>query len=77
MKITLNFYFIFQICMVILVVITYVFFDKRYHKNHGSDIPDGFEKTEEITIDPTNGRRLRVYYNRRTGERFYCEEKSN
>ena len=77
MKITLNFYFIFQICMVILVVITYVFFDKRYYKNHGSGIPDGFEKTEEITIDPTDGRRLRVYYNRRTGERFYCEEKSN
>ena len=77
MKITLNFYFIFQICMVILAVITYVFFDKRYHKNHGFDIPDGFEKTEEITIDPTDGKRLRVYYNRRTGERFYCEEKSN
>ena len=62
--------------MVILVVITYVFFDKRYHKNHGPDIPDGFEKTEEISIDPTNGRRLRVYYNSKTGERFYCEEKS-
>lgn len=75
MKITLNFYFIFQICMVILAVITYVFFDKRYDKSHGLDIPDGFEKTEEVTIDPTDGRRLRVYYNRRTGERFYCEEK--
>ena len=75
MKITLNFYFIFQIFIVILVVITYVFFDKRYHKNHGSDIPDGFEKTEEISIDPTDGRRLRVYYNKITGERFYYEEK--
>ena len=75
MKITLNFYFIFQIFIVILVLITYVFFDKRYHKNHGSDIPDGFEKTEEISIDPTDGRRLRVYYNKITGERFYYEEK--
>lgn len=75
MGITFNFYFIFQICIVILAVITYIFFDKRYHKNHGLSIPDGFEKTEEITIDPTNGRRLRVYYNKRTGERFYCEEK--
>lgn len=75
MKITLNVYFIFQIFMVILVIITYMFFDKRYHKNHGSDIPDGFEKTEEITIDPTDGKRLRVYYNSKTGERFYCEEK--
>lgn len=75
MKITFNFYFVFQICIVILAVITYIFFDKRYHKNHGLSIPDGFEKTEEITIDPTDGRRLRVYYNRRTGERFYYEEK--
>lgn len=75
MKITFNFYLIFEICFVILAVITYMFFDKRYHKNHGTDIPEGFEKTDEITIDPTDGRRLRVYYNRRTGERFYFEEK--
>jgi len=77
MRIVLNFYFIFEICIVILAVISYVFWDKRYQKNHGLDIPKGFEKTEEITIDPSDGRRLRVYYNNRTGERFYHEEKSN
>ena len=75
MRIALDFYFIFEICIVIFAVITYVFWDKRYRKNHGPDIPEGFEKTEEITIDPSDGRRLRVYYNRKTGERFYCEEK--
>ncbi len=75
MKIALNFYIIFEISIVIFAVITYVFWDKRYRKNHGSDIPEGFEKTEELTIDPSDGKRLRVYYNSKTGERFYCEEK--
>ena len=77
MKIVFNFYISFVIFIVILAVITYVFLDKRYHKNHGSDIPAGFEKTEEVIIDPIDGKRLRVYYNSRTGERFYYEEKSN
>lgn len=73
----LNFYFIFEIVIVILAVITYVFWDKRYKKNHGSNVPDGFEKTEEVIIDPSNEKRLRVYYNSKTGERFYHEEKSD
>ena len=77
MRIALNFYLIFEICMVILAVLSYIFWDKRYLKNHGLDIPEGFDKTEEITIDPNDGRRLRVYYNSSTGERFYHEEKSN
>jgi hypothetical protein len=77
MKIAFHFYIIFEICIVILAVISYVFWDKRYKKNHGLDIPKGFEKTEEINIDPSDGRKLRVYYNSRTGERFYHEEKSN
>jgi hypothetical protein len=75
MRIALDFYVFFEISIVIFAVITYVFWDKRYRKNHGSDIPKGFEKTEEITIDPSDGRKLRVYYNSITGERFYCEEK--
>jgi hypothetical protein len=75
MRTAFNFYVFFEISIVIFAVITYVFWDKRYHKNHGSDIPEGFEKTEEITIDPSDGKRLRVYYNSRTGERFYYEEK--
>lgn len=76
MREALNFYFIFEVFIVILAVITYVFWDKRYRKNHGLDIPDGFEKTEEVIIDPSNGKRLRVYYNNGTGERFYHEEKN-
>ena len=76
MGIALNLYLILEVGIVILAIRSYVFWDKRYRKNHGLDIPKGFEKTEEINIDPTDGRRLRVYYNNRTGERFYHEEKS-
>lgn len=77
MSIVIIFYIFIEIIAVIFAIMTYVFWDKRYHKNHGSDIPTGFEKTEEVTIDPSDGRRIRVYYNSKTGERFYCEEKSN
>jgi hypothetical protein len=77
MRMAFNFYLIFEIATIVLAVVSYVFWDKRYRKNHGSNIPDGFEKTEEIIIDPNSGRRLQVYYNSRTGERFYYEEKSS
>lgn len=70
----LGFYIIFEICIIVLAAISFVFWDKRYRKNHGINIPQGFEKTEEITVDPNNGKRFRVYYNSSTGERFYHEE---
>ena len=69
-------YILVQICIVIFAVISFVIWDKRYRKNHGLNVPKGFEKTKEITIDPSDGRRLRVYYNSKTGERFYHEEKT-
>jgi len=70
-----GFYILFEICIVIFAIIGFLIWDKRYRKSHGLEVPEGFEKTEEITIDPSDGRRLRVYYNRITGERFYHEEK--
>lgn len=60
--------------VIIFAVISLILWDKRYLKNHGLNIPAGFEKTEEINIDPSNGKRFRVYYNPDTGERFYHEE---
>ena len=33
--------------------------------------PSGFEPSEEIFIDPTTGVRQRVWYNNKTGERYY------
>lgn len=72
----ISIYIVSEICFVILAIISYFVIDKRYKKNHGKDIPEGFDKTDEITIDPIDGKRLRVYYNSKTGERFYHEEKS-
>ena len=63
--------------ILIFAVISLILWDKRYLKNHGLNIPTGFEKTEEISIDPSNGKKFRVYYNPKTGERFYHEEYSN
>lgn len=67
-------YVLFEIGVLIFAVISFVFLDKRYRKNHGSNIPNGFKRTEEVTIDPSTNKKLRVYYNPATGERFYHEE---
>jgi len=64
------------IVLFISIIIASLIWGQRYIKNHGSTVPPGFEKTEEINIDPSNGKRFRIYYNDKTGERFYCEEKN-
>ena len=74
MKTALGFYILIQLGVLILASISLVIWDKRYGKNHGSNVPGGFEKTIEVTVDPNNGTRLRVYYNPSTGERFYHKE---
>lgn len=76
MSTILGFYMLLQLCIVIFAVISLLIWDKRYGKNHGLNVPRGFEKTEEVIIDPSNGKRFRVYYNPSTGERFYHEEHS-
>ena len=76
MEKAISIYILVQIFIVILAVIAFFVWDKRYRKNHGLAVPAGFEKTNEVTIDPSNGKRFRVYYNSTTGERFYHEEKS-
>lgn len=63
-----------EVGILIFAVISFVFLDKRYRKNHGSNIPNGFKRTEEVTIDTNTNKKLRVYYNPTTGERFYHEE---
>lgn len=73
---TFYIFVLFQLSIVALAIIGYFVWDKRYRKKHGFDVPDGFEKTKEIMIDPTNGKKFRVYYNSTTGERFYLEENS-
>lgn len=77
MSMVIVFYLLIQLCIVIFAIISILIWDKRYRKNHGIKVPMGFEKTEEVTIDPNNGKRFRVYYNPNTGERFYHEERSD
>lgn len=70
-----GFYAIIGGIVLIVVIISLAFIDKRYRKNHGRQIPKGFERTEEVTLDPNSNQKYRVYYNEKTGERFYHEEK--
>lgn len=69
-----GFYVVIGGVVLILVIISLAFIDKRYRKNHGASIPKGYVRTEEVTIDPQTKRKLRVYYNEKTGDRFYHDE---
>lgn len=64
-------YIVFQLIIVIgAILLGYFIFDKRY-KNNEDIIPDGFNRTDEVSIDPISGERRRVYFHPETGERFY------
>jgi hypothetical protein len=56
-----------------LAAISWLYYDKRYKKNE-TKVPSGYIWTEEVSIDPTTGKKERVYYNPDTGDRFYKEE---
>lgn len=62
--------------LLIIAVVSWFIWDKRYRKNHGTDIPSGYDPTDEIFLDPVTGKQLKVYFNPKTGERFYHEKKS-
>ncbi len=68
------FYILFQLGIIILAIVSYFVWDKRYKKSQGFKIPEGYVRTEEVNIDPKTGCKLRVYYNPNTGKRFYHEE---
>jgi hypothetical protein len=79
MKTILTGYLLFQIaavfCLLVIGVLSWLFWDKRYGSGkRGQAVPNGFERTEEVNIDPTTGKRERVYYNPQTGERIYISE---
>lgn len=61
------------VIFIILGIISWMYYDKRYKKSE-TKVPSGYIWTEEISIDPTSGKRERVYYNPDTGDRFYKEE---
>jgi len=75
MKFVIGFYILEFIGALICIVLGYFIYDKRFNRNHGVKVPKGFEPTEEINLDPVTGEKTRVYYNPKTGDRFYLKEK--
>lgn len=62
------------IIAIILIFGSWFIWDRRFKTKHGQKVPDGFVRTKEVSIDPTTKKRLVVYFNPNTGERFYKEE---
>lgn len=70
----LDFYGVEIVAVIVIALLSWFFFDKRFKKRHGKQVPAGFQRTEEVMIDPVENKTLRVYYNEQTGERYYHEE---
>jgi hypothetical protein len=62
------------IILAVIALLSWFIFDKRFKMSNNTEIPKGYEKTEESFIDPTNKKRYRVYYNDADGSRYYYEE---
>jgi flagellar basal body-associated protein FliL len=73
--IILSFYGVQIIAVIVFILLGVLIYDKRFKSRQGEKVPAGFEKTEEINIDPVTNEKTRVYYNSQTGERFYKKEK--
>lgn len=68
-------YFGIQILILtILIIGSWFIWDRRFKTKHGKDVPEGFIRTNEVSIDPTTKKKLVVYYHPETGKRFYKEE---
>lgn len=59
--------------LIVLAILSWLYYDKRYKKSE-TKVPSGYIWTEEISIDPSTGKKERVYYNPDTGDRFYKQE---
>lgn len=70
----IGFYGVQFLILIVLIIGSWFFWDRRFKKKHGQDVPPGFVRTEEVSIDPTTKKKLVVYFHPETGERFYKEE---
>lgn len=71
----IGFYGLQLIALIILVIGSWFIWDRRFKTKHGQQVPEGFIRTKEVSIDPTTKKKLVVYMHPDTGERFYKEEK--
>jgi hypothetical protein len=61
------------VAVAILVAVVMSFFVRRHGE---SAVPaDGWQRTEEVFVDPTSGRRMRVWVDPSGGERRYVEDR--
>ncbi|BDH60270.1 hypothetical protein MTP04_04000 [Lysinibacillus sp. PLM2] len=65
------------IVLLILIIGSWFIWDRRFKSKHGDQVPKGYIRTNEISIDPTTKKKLIVYYNPENGKRFYKKEKSH
>lgn len=70
-----GFYLLQIIGIIVVILLGYFIYDKRYKKNKDGAVPPGFVATSEVNIDPVTGEKSRVYYNAETGERYYRKER--
>ncbi|RUL52013.1 MULTISPECIES: hypothetical protein [Lysinibacillus] len=74
MKWVIGFYAIQLVILLILIFGSWFIWDRRFKTKHGKQVPKGFVRTNEVSIDPSTNKRMVVYFNAETGERFYKEE---
>ena len=67
-------YFLVEAVLLAAIIVLSVVLGRRYKAQQGKQIPAGFERTEEVNIDPVTKKKTRVFFNKSTGERMYREE---
>lgn len=75
MEFVIGYYVLQIVAIIVFILLGYFIYDKRVNRNHGDKVPNGFERTEEVNIDPLTNEKTRIYYNTETGERFYKKGK--
>lgn len=74
MKWILTTYGVQLLIVVIIILGSWLVWDRRFKSKHGQEVPHGFVRTKEVFLDPGTNKRFIVYFNSDTGERFYKEE---
>lgn len=74
MKWILGYYGVQAVILVVIIILSLLYYDKRYKSRKINVIPNGFIRTDEVNLDPVTQEKQRVYYNPNTGERTYIRE---
>ncbi|HVB10235.1 MAG TPA: hypothetical protein VNM16_07700 [Bacillota bacterium] len=65
---------VFEVAAVVLIaVVGYWIWDRRRYRGSARGAA-GLERTGEVFVDPATGRRVRVWFDPRSGRREYREE---